>query len=86
MGRHLRKDRDRKKAKRALNRIKILGDRKLLNENREKERIRKRQQREKKKSNKVASSTRLGSYNTPNTLRKAVRKLNSRSLSVPPRK
>lgn len=40
-----------------------------------------RQQREKKKSNKVASSTRLGSYNTPNTLWQAVKKVSSLPFS-----
>lgn len=82
---HLRRDRERKKAKRGLEKTKRLADRKLQYEHREKERIRKRKQREKKKCTQVASSTRLGSYKSPNTLRKAVKKV-KQSLPFSPSK
>jgi hypothetical protein len=76
---YLQKDRERNKARRAVNKTRILSNPKLLKETREKERLRKRAARERKKQANVTptaeNSSRLGTYKCTHTLRKAVKKL-----------
>lgn len=88
---YLKKDRGRNKAKRRLKKIERLTDQTLIEEKREKERLRKRAARERKKqaalegTPTVENSSRLGTYKCSQTLRKAVKKLRE-SLPYSPSK